>query len=219
MQADKQVLISENIKMIRKLIKYPVQLFGVFIIIFGIIPFFIYFNVSRVSGGEENWPATEAEVIAAEVKTSVHTERYYAGEKGARQTHKTRHYDKKKEKYTTRTITSFSPEIAYKFSIDGKEYTGRKFRTLGFSSESESEIKELISRYPAGRRITVYYNPARNDEAVIEKAPAPSKMLLVFGGGAVLLGLLIVFGLSRIAGRLFDIITSPDSRAGIKFNS
>jgi len=219
MQADKQVVLSENLKLIRKLIKYPVQLFGVFIIIFGLIPFFIYFNVSRVSGGEENWPATEAEVIAAEVKTSVRKERYYTGEKGGHQTHKTRHNNKTKEKYTTRTITSFSPEIAYKFSVDGKEYTGRKFRTLGFSSENESEIKELISRYPVGRRITVYYNPASNDEAVIEKAPAPSKIILVFGGGVILLGLLIVFVLSRIAGRLLDIITSPDSRAGIKFNS
>lgn len=219
MQADKQAIAIENINTLKKFIKYPVQLFGVFIIIFGIIPFFIYFNVSRVSGGEENWPATEAEVIAAEVKTSVHTERYYAGEKGARQTNKTRNYDKKKAKYTTRTITSFSPEITYKFSIDGKEYTGRKFRTLGFSSQRESEIKELIARYPVGQRITVYYNPAKNDEAVIEKAPAPSKILLVFGGGVVLLGLLIVFVFSRIAGKLFDIITSPGSRVDIKLGN
>jgi len=204
MQADKQVILSENLKIIRKLIKYPVMLFGVMVTIFGIIPFFIYFNVEKVAGDEVNWPATEAEVIAAEVKASVHTDRQY---------------DKSGKKYKTRTNTTFSPEITYKFSIDGKEYTGRKFRTLGFSSNRENEIKELIARYPAGQRIRVYYNPGKNDEAVIEKAPAPSKMLLVFGGGAVLLGLVIVFMLSRIAGRLFDLITLPVSGVGIKFNS
>ncbi len=138
MQADKQTIAIENINTLKKFIKYPVQLFGVFIIIFGLIPFFIYFNVSRVSGGEENWPATEAEVIAAEVKASVHTDRQY---------------DKSGKKYKTRTNTTFSPEITYKFSIDGKEYTGRRFRTLGFSSNRENEIKELIARYPAGQRI------------------------------------------------------------------
>ena len=77
MQADKQAITIENINTLKKFIKYPVQLFGVFIIIFGIIPFFIYFNVSRVAGDEVNWLATEAEVIAAEVKVSVHTDRKY----------------------------------------------------------------------------------------------------------------------------------------------
>ncbi len=201
MQTDNQVILSENLKLIRKLIKYPVMLFGVMVIIFGIIPFFIYFNVSRVAGDELNWLATEAEVVAAEVKTSVHTDR---------------NYDKRTRKYTTRSTSSFAPEITYKFTVAGREYTGRKFRTLGFSSKREGEIRELISRYPVGRRITVYYNPAKNDEAIIEKAPGPSKLLLVFGGCIVLLGFLIVFVLGRIAGNLFDIITLHGSRAGIK---
>ncbi len=204
MQTDNQVILSENLKLIRKLIKYPVMLFGVMVTIFGIIPFFIYFNVSRVAGDEVNWLATEAEVIAAEVKVSVHTDRKY---------------DKRTKKYTTRSTSSYAPEITYKFMAAGKEYTGRKFRALGFSSQKESEIRELIARYPAGRQITVYYNPVKNDEAVIEKAPAPSKLLLVFGGGLVLIGLLIVFALSRIAAKLFDIITSPVSGVGIKIGN
>lgn len=203
MQADKQVIVSENLKIIKKLIKYPVMLFGVMVIIFGIIPFFIYFNVEKVSGGEENWLETQAEVIAAEVKTSVHTDRIY---------------DKRTRKYTTRSASSYAPEITYKFTVAGKEYTGRKFRTLGFSSKIESEIKELITGYPVGRGITVYYNPAKNEEAVIEKAPAPSKLLLVFGSGILLLGFLIVFVLSRIAGNLFDIITSSVTGVGIKID-
>ncbi|KAF1079626.1 MAG: hypothetical protein GQF41_4184 [Candidatus Rifleibacterium amylolyticum] len=42
---------------------------------------------------------------------------------------------------------------------------------------------------------------------------------LSIGAVAVLLGLVIVFVLSRIAGRLFDLITLPVSGVGIKFNS
>jgi uncharacterized protein YjeT (DUF2065 family) len=201
MQADNQVIVSDNLKLIRKLIKFPIMLFGVMVTIFGIISFLIYFNVEKVAGDEVNWLATEAEVVAAEVKTSVHTDRKY---------------DERTKKYTTRSTSSFAPEITFKYTVAGKEYTGRKFRTLGFSSSRENEIKELIAGYPAGRRITVYYNPAKNEEAVIEKAPAPSKMLLVFGGGVVLLGLVIVFVLSRIAAMLFDIITSSVSGVGIK---
>lgn len=218
MQADKQVMLSENFEILKKFIKYPVQLFGAMVIIFGIIPFFIYFNVSRVSGSEENWLETQAEVIAAEVKISVQKERQYNKVKKSYK-EKDKYKNRKEKNYKTFETLSFSPEIAYKFSVGGKEYTGRKFRTLGFSSEIEGEIKELISRYPVGRQIKVYYNPARNEEAVIEKAPAPSKTLLVFGGGIMLIGLLIVFVLSRKAGKLFDLITSRASRAGIKIDN
>ena len=120
MQADQQVIVSENLKIIKKLIKYPVMLFGVIVIIFGIIPFFIYFNVSKVSGGEEDWLETQAEVIAAEVKTLVHTDRKY---------------DNRTKKYTTRSTSSYAPEITYKFTAGGKEYTGRKFRTLELAGD------------------------------------------------------------------------------------
>ena len=211
MSVQKQVVPADSINAVKKVIKTLIMLSGLLVVIFGTIPFFIYLNVSRVSGGETSWLETEAEVVGTEIKTSVSSVLVIPKHKSGRKTVK-KYGSRSKNQTQTRDVTSYSPEITYKYTVDGKDYTGRKFRTLGYSSERKIEIEKLISKYPAGSKIKVFYNPSAPGEAAVEKAPAPSKVILIFGTIIICLGLFIIFVISRLAAMGIDFVMATNPR-------
>ena len=65
------------------------------------------------------------------------------------------------------TIDETSAHIAYEYSVTGRRHKSSQVSYSGMSKAS-SEREALISRYPVGAEVTVYYDPTNPSQAVLE---------------------------------------------------
>ena len=65
----------------------------------------------------------------------------------------------------------FAPRIAYEYSVDGRAYRSERV-AFGdvFWSLAPQAARAKVARYPRGAQVTVYFNPRRPQEAVLERA-------------------------------------------------
>lgn len=97
---------------------------------------------------------------------------------------------------TTRTDSdgdiqySYSPNVSYTYQVGGNTYYGDKL-TFGFqqSFSSEAKAQAALQRFPVGGNVTVYYNPANPNEAVLERSAGGFGVSLVIGIVFVLIAL------------------------------
>ena len=61
----------------------------------------------------------------------------------------------------------YNADIVYAFSVSETVYTGKRV-TYGDYSSDCSHAYHLVSRYPEGTIVTVYYNPDKPKECVLE---------------------------------------------------
>lgn len=96
---------------------------------------------------------------------------------------------------STKGGTTYSAKISYTYSVQGKQYTGSRIN-FGSLLTSSSGAREIVARYPVGKALNVFYNPADLSDAVLEPGYA-SGLWFSPGVGAVVAfvggGLLIVF--------------------------
>ncbi|MDA3894799.1 MAG: DUF3592 domain-containing protein [Desulfobacteraceae bacterium] len=77
-------------------------------------------------------------------------------------------------------------KIAYQYTIDGQRYESTK---ISFSSSSEN-TRQIVSRYPKGKAIRVYYNPAKPTQAVLVPGNSGINYVpYIFAGVLILLGM------------------------------
>jgi hypothetical protein len=89
------------------------------------------------------------------------------------------------------------PDVAYVYTVDGVEHRGTRISIGEFKPDSP-EVEAALQRYQVGRTGPVFYNPDKPAEAVLERNPPASPLVMYgFAGGVVLIGLLIVFGFTR----------------------
>ena len=71
-----------------------------------------------------------------------------------------------------RPSTRFAPQIAYEYVVDGRTYRSEHV-AFGkvFWSLAPRRAAAKVARYPAGAQVTVYFNPQRPEEAVLERDP------------------------------------------------
>lgn len=98
-----------------------------------------------------NWLPTNGKVISAKaVSRRLRTAqtRFGAGKGGDEQ------------------IRNFA-DIRYEYRVNGKRYTGQR---VGIGEDlGDHDVAGTLGRYPRGRNVTVYYNPAAPSEAVLER--------------------------------------------------
>jgi hypothetical protein len=87
----------------------------------------------------EHWPATEGVVDRAEMK-------YQSNNKGG---------------------GSYSADVSYHYEVSGTNYSGKRL-AFGTMSSSASYAQAILARYPAGKKISVYYSPNDPELAVLE---------------------------------------------------
>jgi hypothetical protein len=80
---------------------------------------------------------------------------------------------------------SFEPVITYEYSVGGQIYKQSRLRVLGKYWNKEW-AKGVTKRYPTGNRVTVYYDPAAPQQAVLEAGREQVGLWTIF---AVALGL------------------------------
>ena len=85
--------------------------------------------------------------------------------------------------------TTYHPEVEYRFTVKGKEYTNSKISATGLSSSHESEVQQIIDQYPEGSTQTVHYNPADPSTAILQAglAKGDNEPMILGGVGVFLL--------------------------------
>ncbi len=96
---------------------------------------------------------------------------------------------------------SYYPRVDYTYEVGGQTY---RSHLIAFGAikpvKNAAQVQKGLERYPMGGPVTVYYNPEKPSEAVLERAPAHTQALLVIGviclvlalclGGPLILGVI-----------------------------
>jgi len=116
----------------------------------------------------KTWPKTKATVVSAEVEEK-------------------HEYDEDGDKHVY-----YYPRIHYDYQVDGQFYNGFRYKLLE-ASMSKRKAHEFISNFMTGDILTVYYDPEKPIESVLQ--PGEQKYLYVF----FVIGIgLIVFSLVKL---------------------
>ncbi len=68
---------------------------------------------------------------------------------------------------TQGTKPTYAAEVEFAWRVAGVEYKGATVRH-GFSRSGKVYVERVVARYPVGREVEVYYDPAAPGEAVLE---------------------------------------------------
>ena len=121
---------------------------------------FIYFALSHIwfVHQSQNWASTSGQIISSRVSAVSH--------KG----------------------TVYTPDIIYRYMVDGVAYEGNKV-SYGFGDGNSSSAQEKVAQYPINSKVQVFCNSASPNESCLEV------------GGSTL-----GFSLPILAGSIFSII-------------
>jgi energy-coupling factor transporter transmembrane protein EcfT len=137
----------------------------------GILIALFSYSAYKTSAESKDWPTVEGVIVKSEIEQQTST----SGEGTNKKT----------------TVNSY-PKIAYRYQVDGQDH---KCTKISFFSAS-GNANQVVSRYPKGKTIRVYYNPAKPQQAVL--VPGGSGFPLVsfyFAGAFILIG---VFSATRL---------------------
>jgi len=87
-----------------------------------------------------------------------------------------------------RRRTVYRPHIAYRFRVDGHEFTGNRpfFGSTSFAKEQDA--RSYADKYPVGKSVEVRYEPGLPESCVLEPgAPRDGALLLSLGVGCLVL--------------------------------
>jgi len=129
---------------------------GIFFII-GLVLIIKALRDRKKAEASTSWPSTVGTVTESTIEES-----YSRDEDGHRQTH-------------------FKPVVKYNYQVVGSTFTGDKIAFGMGSSGNFKSAQQTIANYPIGKQVTVYYNPEKPEEGVLERRAASFKTLLVIG--------------------------------------
>ncbi len=69
----------------------------------------------------------------------------------------------------------------------GQPFTGKRI-AFGTNRYDYKKAQEIVTRYPAGSRVNVYYNPDKPKDAVLETVAAGGKLLTILGAVMSVIG-------------------------------
>jgi len=157
----------------RKLGWFGSLIFGVVFVGTGYFVFHLSMDAYHMGQASETWPTVQGGVIYSKVVTS----------------------------HNSKGRTLYRPDIQYAYRVDGKEYKSNKIKAAGTTSSSDSSrAYESVSQYPAGRSVTVHYNPVKPWVSVLQSGIASSTYwLFVFGGLFMFVGAWVALsGIARV---------------------
>lgn len=76
---------------------------------------------------------------------------------------------------------TFSPIVEYDYSVNGQAYKGKTIHYGITPSQDMATAQKEADRFPVGRQVTVFYNPEKPNEAVLEQKEVKSKVGLILG--------------------------------------
>jgi hypothetical protein len=105
------------------------------------------------------------------------------------------------------TTTSYSARVAYTYQVGGQTYSGHNI-AFGFNPSYSSETKAQAdaARYPVGSQVSVYYDPNKPSDAVLERQVSGSKVGLILGIIFIVVGVCIACPVMGVT--LFSLLSS-----------
>jgi hypothetical protein len=125
----------------------------------------------------QGWPSTVGQITESRVAHSTHTDS--EGDSN----------------------DSYTPYVTYTYQVAGQEYTGRDI-AFGFKQgyNNASKAEAVVGKYPLGAQVSVYYDPADPQKAVLERQAGG------FGIGLALGIIFLVIGACLGCGGVFALI-------------
>ncbi len=69
--------------------------------------------------------------------------------------------------------TTYSVDLVYNYSVEGRQFTGKRYHFFGGSSSGHKKKAAIVARHPAGAETVCYVNPRNPSEAVINRGFTP----------------------------------------------
>lgn len=119
------------------------------------------------------WPRAPGTVVSSRIASSTGTTRDKQG--------------------YSQEYTSYTPEVTYRYVIDGTEYEGSAVARGELSTTTRSAVEACVDRYAPGNAIEVLYDPTDPTTAYLEvRRSIGALILLGFGGLLMGIGVLII---------------------------
>jgi len=142
---------------------------GFFVLVFLVVGILLIVGNVRAkkrAGESQTWPSTTGRILLSEVRTS-----------------QTRDDDGNLQ------APSFYPYVEYDYILNGLSYKSHK---LSFGSHemfnNQASAVAKLAAYPVGADVTLFYNPQKPDDSVLERVAPKSKTGLVIGIIMLVLG-------------------------------
>ena len=134
---------------------------GIFLLAFGGGGVYLIYSSRKTRAQAEasqNWPVAAGSVVRSEIGESTSTDS--DGDES----------------------TSYHPVVEYTYQVAGQSFNGKRI-TFGpvTGSSNPRKAQEVLSRYPSGGAVQVYYNPQKPGEAVLEKRASGTNVMLILG--------------------------------------
>ncbi len=129
---------------------------GIFFIV-GVVLIIKAIRDRKKAEASTSWPSTVGTITESTIEES-----YSRDEDGHRETH-------------------FKPVVKYNYQVVGSTFTGDQIAFGGGSTGHYKSAQQTIANYPVGTQVTVYYNPEKPEEVVLERRAASSKTMLIIG--------------------------------------
>ncbi len=145
----------------------PIILGLLFIVIGGFVFFMWGLPPMQYANTSKNWPSVQGKITRSEVDT-----------------------------YMKDGQTQYLPDIAYTYTVEGRNYTSSKV-TVGDPpyTSNISPAKRLQAEYPVGEEVTVYYDPEVHSSSTLKTGIQRNDIILAVGTGIFpFLGILIFAG-------------------------
>jgi hypothetical protein len=100
-------------------------------------------------------------------------------------------------------------KVVYEYSVGGK---ARRCDRVSIGEDlGNFEVAETIARYPVGKAVTVYYNPKKYDQAVLERDLPPGLWKVVIVGVAAIIALIVgaIVGFRKLGALIAAMIPNP----------
>lgn len=127
--------------------------------------FYFSFVTMPKAVNSNDWPQAQGEVVSSELVQRSRTHR------------------------SGKRITVHSAKVNYVYHVDGKPFASHQLKWADRHGSSQVEA-DMLSQYPAGASVTVFYNPDNPAEAVLQKGISLDHILI----GVFLLGSIGVMG-------------------------
>lgn len=124
----------------------------------------------RRGAASAGWPTTEGLIVASSVEEHGHLK-------------------------TDGRSPTFHAKVAYEYKLGGQRYESSQLSYKSYGTSKAARAKRIVEKYPVGTEVTIYYNPMKPDQAVLEPgANIFTALPLIFGVSLVVLALLGMFG-------------------------
>jgi hypothetical protein len=109
------------------------------------------------------------------------------------------------------------PAVVYEYVVQGRKYTGKR---LSIGEEvADAGVERTLGRYPKGAEVDVYYNPAKPQEAVLERDLPPNFGKAIGGLLAFIIGAAVILpiGFKEFTARISGYLDKPENAPWVAF--